>query len=110
MIYLIIFAFLLTFTILFDYNNKGTNWKQSAASAYVFSFLILSLLVGLRYRVGTDTLSYMDEYYKYPISYLKDKYLIGWYLFIALCKSLHLSFYVVQLLLAFLQTMPFLLF
>ncbi len=101
MIYLIVFALLLTFTLLFDYSNKGTIKNQSVASAYMISFVALTLLVGLRYRVGTDTLSYMDEYYKYPISYFKDKYLIGWYLFIAVCKSLHLNFYFVQLVLAF---------
>lgn len=101
MIYIIIFAVLLTFTFIFDYSNKGTIRNQSVGAAYVISFVILTFLVGLRYRVGTDTLSYMDEYNKYPISYFKDKYLIGWYLFIALCKSLHLSFTFVQLVLAF---------
>lgn len=100
MVYILVFVILLTFTIVFDYSYKGTSNKHSQTIAIVVSFVLLSLLAGLRYRVGTDTLSYMDEYYKYPSSYFKETYLYGWYLFIAACKKLHFSFYVVQLILA----------
>lgn len=101
MIYFIVFAILLGFTIAFDHSYNGTSKKYSRKVAVVVSFIMLSLLAGLRYRVGTDTLSYMDEYYGDPSSYFRDKYLFGWYLLISVCKSLHLSFYVVQLILAF---------
>ncbi len=102
MIYLIVFAILLLFVFAFDFSIKGTQETKQANGAVVFSFVLLTLLAGLRYRVGTDTLEYMDEYYNYPISYFMDNYLFGWYLFIAICKSFHLSFYFVQLFLAFL--------
>lgn len=100
MIYFLVFAILLAFTITFDYSYKGTSKRNSSRVAVVVSLIMLSLLAGLRYRVGTDTLSYMDEYYKYTSNDFRDKYLFGWYLFISTCKSLHLSFYIVQLILA----------
>ena len=104
MIYFLIFAILLAFTITFDYSYKGTSKKNSSRVAVVVSLIMLSLLAGLRYRVGTDTLSYMDEYYRYPSSYFREKYLLGWYLFISTCKSLKFDFYLVQLILAFFTT------
>lgn len=101
MIYILVFAILLGFTIRFDFGSKGTSNEYSHSVAIAVSLIMLSLLAGLRYRVGTDTLSYMDEYYRYPSSYFRDKYLFGWYIYIATCKSLNFSFYIVQLILAF---------
>lgn len=101
MVYLLVFMVLLVFVLLYDKDTDGTIKSDEANYAMLFAFIMLSLLAGLRYRVGTDTLSYMDEYDKYPLSYFKDKYLFGWYALIAVCKTLHLSFYSVQIILAF---------
>lgn len=101
MAYLLVFVVLLVFVLIYDTNTNGTKKNNDANAAVLFALIMLSLLAGLRYRVGTDTLAYMDEYEKYPLSYYKDKYLLGWYALIAFCKSLHLSFYCVQIILAF---------
>ena len=102
MIYLLVFMILLVFVLIFDTSTNGTKRCNEANSAMLFALIMLSLLAGLRYRVGTDTLAYMDEYEKYPLSYFKERYLFGWYALMAFCKSLHLSFYCVQIFLAFL--------
>ena len=62
--------------------------------------LILVLLAALRYRVGTDSIIYDDEYNKNGLSYIKDRYLIGWYMFIKIFKTLNCSFYIVQFVIA----------
>ena len=93
---------LFVFVLNFDTSTNGTKRCNEANSAMLFALIMLSLLAGLRYRVGTDTLAYMDEYEKYPLSYFKERYLFGWYALMAFCKSLHLSFYCVQIFLAFL--------
>lgn len=102
MIYLLVFMILFVFVLIFDTSTNGTKRCNEANSAMLFALIMLSLLAGLRYRVGTDTLAYMDEYEKYPLSYFKDRYLFGWYALMAFCRSLHLSFYCVQIFLAFL--------
>lgn len=101
MVYLLVFMILLMFVLIYDTSTYGTKKCEGANSAMLFALIMLSLLAGLRYRVGTDTLAYMDEYEKYPISYFKDMYLWGWYALMAICKSLNLSFYFIQLILAF---------
>ena len=94
MIYLLYFLFILFCAIRFDF------CKSKIANQYFYAiFLLLVALAGFRYRVGTDTLVYMDEY-DMSLSFIKDKYLIGWYLFIKLCRFLHLSFYSVQFIIA----------
>lgn len=101
MVYLLVFMVLLVFVLRYDTSINGTKNSKDVNTAMLFALIMLSLLAGLRYRVGTDTLSYMDEYARYPLSYFKDKYLFGWYALIALCRTLHFSFYGVQLVLAF---------
>lgn len=94
MIYFLYFLFILFCVIRFDFA------KSKSANLYAnIIFILLVALAGFRYRVGTDTLVYMDEY-DYSLSFIKDKYLIGWYLFIRLCRTLHLSFYSVQFIIA----------
>ena len=102
MVYLLVLMILLVFVLIYDTSTNGTKRCNEANSAMLFALIMLSLLAGLRYRVGTDTLAYMDEYEKYPLSYFKDRYLFGWYALMAFCRSLHLSFYCVQIFLAFL--------
>lgn len=97
MIYFIILFLILFLAIKYDFrpNQEQNKW-------YNIILVILVFLAGLRYRVGTDTLVYMDEYEAGPsyLSFIKDKYLIGWYLFMKACHSLHLSFYIVQFIIA----------
>lgn len=102
MIYLLVFIFLLFFSLRFDYRSKKAIKNQSSTTAMYISFIMLVLLAGLRYRVGVDTINYTDEYNDYPLSYFEDRYQIGWYVFILLFRSLGLSFYWVQISLALL--------
>lgn len=56
MIYIVVFIILLFFAWLFDARHHGTN--QQRKMVYSVVFFILALLAGLRYRIGTDTLTY----------------------------------------------------
>lgn len=95
MIYLLVFIVILLLSLTFDFTNKHSgNWV-------LFVGFILVALAGFRYRVGTDTLIYMDEYESSGgLDFIKDKYLIGWYLLMKLFKSFHFSFYIVQFIIA----------
>ena len=65
--------------------------------------LYFTLLIGLRYKVGGDTINYMGDYYwRVPLSQWKysvlDKFQPGYTLLCALGKSISPDFYVLQLL------------
>lgn len=100
MIYFIILILLLIPVIVYDVvgYNKGMNgW-------YVFEFTILVLLAGLRYRVGGDTLFYMNFFDNYPkLNELSGFDFIGaefnplWYVFNAICKSISDDFTTFQI-------------
>ena len=95
MIYIFILFLFLICTLKYDVrHNKKSNICVNTL------LVILVLLAALRYRVGTDTIIYNDEYNKYGLSYIKDRYLIGWYIFIKFFKTLGCSFYVVQFVIA----------
>lgn len=95
MIYFIIFFIILLLSLHFDFTNKASsNWV-------LFVGFVLVLLAGFRYRVGTDTLVYMDDYEGAgALAHIKNKYLIGWYILMRIFKGLHLSFYTVQFIIA----------
>lgn len=66
---------------------------------------ILICVAGFRYRVGGDTLSYFDNYLKWPtinellaIDLTDLTYQPLWYLLAAICKLISPEFYVLQLL------------
>ena len=97
MIYFVVLVTLLLFAIKYDLkpiSNKTNKY-------FCFLFIIFVLIAGLRYRVGTDTMNYHDEYLNSSLSYIKDRYLIGWYLLMYSFSSFNCSFYIVQLVIAF---------
>lgn len=94
MIYLVLFILLLYLAVRYDLKSNG-----APKIVEYLIFIALVLVAGFRYRVGTDTLVYMDEY-NYDFSIIKYKYLIGWSTFMNICKSLNFSFYIVQLIVA----------
>jgi hypothetical protein len=74
---------------------------------YFFLFLLFILIAGLRFRVGGDTLGYMDDFEALPtLSQLRDfnfqdaLYDPLWYIFNALIKSIYDNFIFFQLILA----------
>jgi len=110
MIYIIILILLFIPVIIYDVlgYNKGMNgW-------YVFEFTILVLLAGLRYRVGGDTLFYMNFFDYYPkLNELSDFDFIGaefnplWYLYNAICKFISDDFTTFQIIQAILVNSVF---
>lgn len=93
MIYFLIFFLIFFFALKYDFRAKINTER------YVkFIFFVLIIIAGIRYRVGTDTLVYMDEYEAGPgyLNFIKDKYLIGWYFLIKVFHYFDFSFYMVQ--------------
>lgn len=94
MIYILVLLIILLLSFRFELKTI-----KPSKRAFLFVFFVLVMVAGFRYRVGSDTLIYMDEY-ETRFSIIKDKYLFGWYWFMSLCKYLNLSFYVVQIIIA----------
>lgn len=81
-----------------DYKGKKLLW--------FFIFLYFTLLIGLRYRVGGDTINYMSDY-EWRVSIQDweynplDKFQPGYSFLCAIGKSLSPQFYIFQLIHAF---------
>ncbi|WP_130854357.1 EpsG family protein [Olivibacter jilunii] len=96
MIYLAILILLLC-TALIPERKKGV-------VSYIFLYLILTLVAGLRYRVGGDTLAYINDFNKLPqfadlprFDYLNAPYNPLWYIFNAFVKAVWNDFVFFQL-------------
>lgn len=99
MIYLLIFSF--SFFAFLRYINSTS--RQDGKVVYIFLWLSLVLLAGLRYRVGGDSLHYFDVFDSYPTlstlwdyDFAKAEYNPGWIIFNAIIKSLNGDFYTFQ--------------
>lgn len=73
----------------------------------LISFIYMTLLIGLRFEVGGDTLNYMGDYqWRVPLSdwepTLQDNFQPGYVFLCALAKSISPEFYVFQLMHVFL--------
>lgn len=63
MIYILITAWLLILAYIYDIRG----FKKNKSFWFVFIQLVLILLAGLRYRIGTDTPNYIERFYReYP--------------------------------------------
>lgn len=110
MIYLIVILILIFFIIRYDINSI----KEGRDSCYYFVLVILILIAGLRWRLGSDTPNYMYLYYhETPVlgNYLKDgisiKYPL-WILLNSVVLSLGGKFFLVQIIHAiFVNTLYF---
>lgn len=90
MIYFLIFFALVACVTKYDaFNFKK---RQQIFNAFV---CVLIVICGIRYRVGTDTIAYMDEY-NGALHDLSDRYQIGWILILKFFKSINANFYFVQ--------------
>lgn len=101
MIYFIVFAYLLFCVIAYDVCEK----KRHLKSHYMVLYLLFTLVAGLRWRLGVDTVNYM-HYFVYdmlPLSELSLEHITEsafqpfWLLLNALCKSFD-SFALLQIL------------
>lgn len=63
MIYIVTFFLISFFVVHFDINKQGRNYDKVC---FFFIMLYLILMMGLRYRVGIDTLNYMELYDEKP--------------------------------------------
>jgi len=75
--------------------------------AYKFLFFLLTIMAGLRYNVGNDTIYYTQEYNHFPnlfeldLQYFEESnYQILWILFESAMKTISPSFYLLQFVLA----------
>ena len=105
MIYILLFVIFLYFVGKYDIDISR---RKTENQCIVISCIILILLAGLRYRVGTDTLIYTDEYLSCkPINLLTYndlfndvRYRPGWILFTSFFKTIGANIYVYQLCIA----------
>lgn len=100
MLYLFAFFVLLYSWILVDIQG----YRKLKSISVIISTLILILIAGLRYRVGGDTLHYVDTYSSMPTFAtlfdvdLSEGYGPLWYLFCAISKFIGEDFFYLQLL------------
>ena len=99
MIYLLVYIYLFLLIIFYDFRKT----KRYGQENKVLAILVLIFLAGLRYRLGSDTIAYMDDFEYYPkLSELtlKDfeviRYQPLWIILNSLCRSLG-SFTYVQI-------------
>ncbi|TAM97765.1 MAG: EpsG family protein [Chitinophagaceae bacterium] len=104
MIYFIVFILLLFCTLDFGQNKN----KVLDKIVYFLLFLILTLVVGLRFKVGGDSLAYQEYFSGYPnLAQLKHfdfksaEYRPLWYILNAVIKSIDDSFTFFQLVQSF---------
>ena len=66
-IYILVILFLIICTIQYDSGNVVRGKKYF----YIIAFIILTLLSGLRYRIGVDTLQY-EQWFEYRLPVLSQ--------------------------------------
>jgi hypothetical protein len=100
-VYILILLILLVLVINYDINRSTLGYKIS----YIIMLVLFVCVSGLRYKIGSDTLSYMEEYKYLPnISQLfksgvfDTRYDFLWVVFCAVCKSISDSFFFMQFL------------
>lgn len=65
MIYLFIFMYLLICVILYDVYERKLHLRAN----YIVLYFLFTLIAGLRWRLGVDTVNYMN-FFQYEINYL----------------------------------------
>ncbi len=101
-IYLFILFLLIFVNVRYDLLKKEIGYNFF----YVFTYIIFVLVAGLRYKVGDDTINYMNDFdYSYPtiLSFLNNglgnmesRYDPLWILFVSICRSINDNFFFMQ--------------
>lgn len=101
MIYIAIFLLMLVGVYTFDYRG----YRRFGMLYYVLFFVLLVLISGLRYRLGTDSVVYEKNYDMYPPLWGLDSFKFdntrfepGYVIFASLARSISPDFMVLQLL------------
>ena len=98
MIYIVVLFILLYGSIHYNAKNKDIGNKY-----LYFEYIVVVLVIGLRYKVGGDTLNYFYAFPDWPTldkisqyDFNTSKYSIGWIVFSALCKYIYDDFVCLQ--------------
>lgn len=102
MIYLFVILLLLAFAVSSDFRSHESS--QSKQGKFVIAFLLLTLIAGLRYMNGGDTLNYYTNFLNMPaldqltaIDIETSRHQPGFTIFTSLCKSIVPNFTFQQL-------------
>jgi EpsG family len=102
MIYLFVFILVLFLAIRYDFTASG---KIDANFWYYFTLVVFIALAGFRYKVGGDTLAYMDYFKDIPFIWQLNKFNFSqaqyeplWIIFSSLSKSIINDFTLFQIL------------
>lgn len=98
MIYILIIIVLL-------YGSIHFNKKEDKGNKYLlFEYFLIVLVMGLRYKVGGDSLNYYYAFQSWPTlseisiyQFDNSKYNVGWIFFSAICKAIYNDFVTLQL-------------
>lgn len=99
MIYIAIFVYLIVLAFLYDF----CGYRKRRKLHLLISLCMLVLVAGLRYRIGSDTVVYMDDFKYYPVlsglqwnDFTDTRHDPLWILLNVCCKTLCNDFTIVQ--------------
>jgi len=96
--YFVIFL-ILVFFALSELTGQFKNKREFSLIGYLFILSLFIIFMGFRYRIGGDTINYMNSFDQMPefkdfssFDFLTSEYNISWYIFVALCKLVSIDF------------------
>lgn len=99
MIYIVLFIYYVCLALLYDVGRYRKYWKLH----FFVSLALMVLVSGLRYRIGSDTVVYMDDFKHYPDlfhltwdDFAEVRYDPLWVLLNVCCKTFCGEFFLVQ--------------
>lgn len=98
MTYLTLIIYLLSLAYIYDYKQ----YKKNRSYWYILTLLFFILLAGLRYRLGGDSISYMEYFKQIPTldsvkwQYLNTNFQPLWNVYLVVLKSISSSFVILQ--------------
>ena len=99
MIYLIVLVFLFILIIRYDIRGHQLGYRFFWGITLI-SFILIS---GLRYKIGSDTLVYLNEYSSFPsflelfsFDFSSTRYNFLWIFFCSICKTISPSYFFMQ--------------
>ena len=96
--YLVLFVYILTLVFLYDFFSKKNGFNIN----YIICCIVLILVAGFRYRIGFDTINYMEHFKFIPTisEFINGKEFNGdilWGYIQVISKSIYNDFFIVQI-------------